>query len=645
MQFFRTFGGKLLAFFLCILSLSMAVAAGAGVVLMIDEDFYIRTEDEIYDDVIREPLISAGDDIIMAAIRAQFPKVMEDRGNLAFQVYDGNSAVLTTSKWLAENVGKEKTLYVEDFWVREHENYIDVVSDFYFDAADAQPGYVRYTIYYAMIPGFPKTDLYSLLFAVIHWGYALRYWVYPIGIVSLALAVSLFVVLMCVSARRPRTQALQPGVLHGVPFDLLLAVCVGLGAALTVAWGSVPYDSLLFVFGIPLGIVLVCIGLGLCMSIAARLKTKTLLRNTVLFYAARLVWRGVRCAARIVVRGVRWLWRQLGGIPLVWRTALLLFALTLAELFMLASGSVGIIAVFWVIEKLLVIPGVLYVAICLRKLQRGGEALAAGDLRYQTDAHGLCWDFRRHADNLNSIAVGMNAAVEERMKSERMKTELITNVSHDLKTPLTSVINYADLIAKEPCENARITEYAGVLTRQSDRLKRLIEDLVEASKASTGNLEVNLAPCDAAVFLTQAAGEYEQRLTDAKLTLVVKSPEVPLRILADGRRMWRIFDNLMNNICKYAQPGTRVYLTLEPMVDSAVITFKNTSRQQLDMTEEALMERFVRGDAARSSEGNGLGLSIARSMAELQGGSLRLFIDGDLFKAILVFPRLPDQSA
>ena len=219
-----------------------------------------------------------------------------------------------------------------------------------------------------------------------------------------------------------------------------------------------------------------------------------------------------------------------------------------------------------------------------------------------------------------------------------MKTELITNVSHDLKTPLTSILNYSGLIAAEPCENEKITEYARVLTRQSERLTRLIDDLVEASKASTGNLDVLLAPVEAQVLLGQASGEYTERLAAAGLELVTKMPEEPIRIMADGRRMWRIFDNLMNNVCKYALSGTRVYLSLEKMAESAVITFKNTSRAPLDISEEELLERFVRGDSARSSDGNGLGLSIARSLAELQGGKLRLHIDGDLFKAILVFP-------
>ena len=225
------------------------------------------------------------------------------------------------------------------------------------------------------------------------------------------------------------------------------------------------------------------------------------------------------------------------------------------------------------------------------------------------------------------------------MVSERMKTELITNVSHDLKTPLTSLINYSDLICRESCNNPRHGEYAEVLHRQSQRLRRLIDDLVEASKASSGNLEVNLSPCEAGVVLMQLAGEYSERLEGCGLQLVTSQASASgFRIMADGRRLWRVMDNLMNNICKYAMPGTRVYLELSREGNEAVFSFKNTSREQLNLSPRELMERFVRGDASRSSDGSGLGLSIARSLTELQGGKMELYCDGDLFKARLRFP-------
>jgi signal transduction histidine kinase len=227
--------------------------------------------------------------------------------------------------------------------------------------------------------------------------------------------------------------------------------------------------------------------------------------------------------------------------------------------------------------------------------------------------------------------------VNEKMRSERFKTELITNVSHDIKTPLTSIINYVDLIKKEEIGNETARQYIEVLDRQSGRLKKLVEDLVEASKASSGSLSVELVPCDVTVLLTQTLGEFEDKLNKRGLTPVVNTPEQPLRILADGRHLWRIFDNLMGNICKYALYGTRVYIDVKNEQGRAVITFRNISENQLNVSADELMERFVRGDKSRNTEGSGLGLSIAKSLAELQGGVMELNVDGDLVKASVIF--------
>ena len=223
------------------------------------------------------------------------------------------------------------------------------------------------------------------------------------------------------------------------------------------------------------------------------------------------------------------------------------------------------------------------------------------------------------------------------MKSEHFKSELITNVSHDIKTPLTSIVNYVDLLEKEELGNETAREYVAVLSRQSGKLKKLIDDLVEASKASAGVLPVHTERCELGVLLDQCAGEYGERLRAAALDLVVTKPETPVVILADGRHMWRILDNLLSNVLKYAMPGTRVYLSLTREGERAVVTLRNISRDPLNLSGEALMERFVRGDSSRNTEGSGLGLAIARSLAQLQGGELDLTVDGDLFKVTLRF--------
>ena len=252
----------------------------------------------------------------------------------------------------------------------------------------------------------------------------------------------------------------------------------------------------------------------------------------------------------------------------------------------------------------------------------------------------MFWEFKKHGENLNSISVGMAHAVDEKIKSERLKAELITNVSHDIKTPLTSIINYVDLLKKEDLHNETAEGYIKVLDRQSGRLKKLTEDLVEASKASTGNIAVNAQRTNVVELLNQSAGEYEERFEAAKLTPVITASAPDIPILADGRLLWRVFDNLLNNIIKYSQEGTRVYMNINEKNNLVTVAFKNISRDSLNISTDELMERFIRGDSARTSEGSGLGLSIARSLTELQGGRFDLLVDGDLFKAIIRFDKL-----
>ena len=252
----------------------------------------------------------------------------------------------------------------------------------------------------------------------------------------------------------------------------------------------------------------------------------------------------------------------------------------------------------------------------------------------------LFGEFRKNAAYLNSISDGVNNEVNERMKSESMKTELITNVSHDLKTPLTSIINYVDLLKKTEISDEKAREYIEVIDRQSQKLKKLSSDIVDASKAATGNMEIHKERTTLNVLLTQVAGEYDERLRQKCLQLVCTIPEEETAINADGKLLWRVFDNLMNNICKYAMGGTRVYLTLNNAGNTAEVVFRNISGEPLNISADELTERFVRGDSSRNTEGSGLGLSIAKSLTELMGGKFDISVDGDLFKAILTFNRI-----
>ena len=451
-------------------------------------------------------------------------------------------------------------------------------------------------------------------------------------LILLSIAELILFVFLARSAGRREDGTIETGWQERIPFDLYLALDCFAGALLCAVgveasrmyadYYTPPYDLAL----LGVAFLLAALVLGLWMTLCTRVKAGKWWRHTVTFYVLRFCW----AALRALGRGFR---KIVYAIPLIWRTVLGCCVVS-TLLFALASGRAG--------EMLLLTLFMLSIAACLfsaqlRKLQKEGEALAAGDLNAQVDTKWMYWDLKRHGENLNSIGGGMAIAVEKQLKSERLKTELITNVSHDIKTPLTSIINYADLLQHEHTDEQE-KEYLDVLRRQAFRLKKLTEDLVEASKAATGNLPVNAARCSMNELLSQVAGEYGERLAAAELTLVDVLPEKELFCCVDGALLWRVLDNLLSNICKYAQSGTRVYLTLEKSGGDAVVTFKNTSRAALNIPAEELMERFVRGDSARSTEGNGLGLSIARSLTELQGGTMALAIDGDLFKAILRFP-------
>ncbi|MCI8670098.1 MAG: HAMP domain-containing histidine kinase [Lachnospiraceae bacterium] len=250
--------------------------------------------------------------------------------------------------------------------------------------------------------------------------------------------------------------------------------------------------------------------------------------------------------------------------------------------------------------------------------------------------------------------IRLNEAVEQQMQSERLKTELITNVSHDIKTPVTSIINYVDLIKKENLKDETIKKYVEVIDRQSLRLKKLVMDVIEASKAATGNISPEMNPLDIRELLNQAIGEYEERLRQNRLEVVINTEKQPKQqdenmdgeeseawmVMADGDRLWRVFDNLLSNICKYSAKNTRVYIELQQLEKDFVIIFKNISKDRLNITEEELFERFVRGDASRHTEGSGLGLTIARSLTELMDGKLVIEIEGDMFRAKLSFKKI-----
>ena len=478
-----------------------------------------------------------------------------------------------------------------------------------------------------------SNEAYTMAENWINFAYEIRYTLILITIISIISAIILFIFLMCSAGRRKGIDTIVPNAIDNIPFDiflLLLLIIIIIEFTIPAQLYNISTIGVILLL-IVFGTINILLGLLACMTFATRCKLGGWWRNTVTYRILRFIVRLISKAHN----SIKYIFLN---TPLIGKTVLIIICLSLAEFVALASyRDRSTLALLWFLEKLVLVPAILFIVIGLRKLQTGGEKIAAGDLGYYVDTRYLFWDFKRHGENLNSISQGMSKAVDERMKSERLKTELITNVSHDIKTPLTSIINYVDLIKKEDIENKTLQEYISVLDRQSARLKKLTEDLVEASKASTGNMDVNRVRTEIGILLTQTVGEYEEKLKENDLELILKKPDDEIFIMADGRLLWRVFDNLMNNICKYAQPSTRAYINLDTEDHQAVITFRNISKYPLNISSDELLDRFIRGDSSRNTEGSGLGLSIAKSLTELQHGTLDLYVDGDLFKVILKF--------
>lgn len=461
----------------------------------------------------------------------------------------------------------------------------------------------------------------------------MKYSVYVILALSLTVFVASFVYLVSAAGHKKDQKQVQGSFLCKVPADLFTVICLvaesSLAVGISLLGNAGSPDNYVF-YAAAMFFLLLCGGwlaLGYLLDFAVRIKLGKWWRNTLIYKVLRSIYRG---------------WNKVGeNKSILWKGLAIFLGVNFLEvlIFVVFGVDYSKIMIVWFAEKAVILFAGGEILIQMKRLQEGGKHIAEGDLDYQIDTEHMLPALKEHAADLNRINEGVSKAVNEKMKSERFKTELITNVSHDIKTPLTSIINYVDLLEKEEIPNENAKEYLEVLERQSARLKKLIEDLIEASKASSGSLSVNLEKLEAGVFLVQTVGEFKEKTEKNKLDLQIKKPEEPIYIMADGRHFWRVIDNLMNNICKYAQPETRVYINLEQTGEKVQITFRNTSRYPLNISSEELMERFVRGDSSRNTEGNGLGLSIAGSLMELMHGKMQLFVDGDLFKVVLEFDR------
>lgn len=442
-----------------------------------------------------------------------------------------------------------------------------------------------------------------------------------------------------------------------IPFEIFLAGYLILlylvGAVLAKGLGH-SVIMLLRADRIAAGVIVLTIILALYIitaalftTIARRCKCKAFLEGLLTVKLIRLLLRGIRWLFRKISRGCEKISRSYeaalsGHRRLIIFASILFFVNALVLLFFVLMHEGAVLL------NLVIIAAEAFAGYQLLKYSAGAEKvlsvsrqIEAGDLQAKTDPSELKYNIKELGESLNRLGEGFSKAVDSSVRDERTKAELITNVSHDIKTPLTSIISYVDLLKNEKIESERAQDYIKVLDQKSQRLKQLIEDLIEVSKTNTGNIELERTNLDLAELLEQAVGEYEERMTGCGLEPVVNIQAEKTVIYADGRRVFRILDNLLNNATKYAQPGTRVYIDLFGQKEDGkniVLSIKNVSRERLNISAEELTERFVRGDRARHSEGSGLGLSIAKNLTELQDGTFALRIDGDLFTAEITFP-------
>ncbi len=601
---------KIIATFLITITFFGTIFMAGSVAVVYVTGGYEGTAEYAKERVAEDFLYNYAGDIGTVYLSGQDPFERYENANFWFEVFDDDGKLIGSNYNGGEYVALVKTPAVYSFTEKVDDD----------GTVHLEESYVTVTLYAKETP--TRTDHLSNAYWLINTAFNLQWLFVLLTVVGVILFFALATFLMCCAGRYAGEEKPRLNNFDKFPFDILTVGYLFVFLAEIGVLNVLYHRSIIFIFGFGIFFFVDFLLLLLyAYTIAARIKTGTLFTGTAVYK---------------IIKKLVYLLRR---IPLIWKTALVVSAIFMLEYIciILFQFDTSMQIFTWFISRCFIIPAVLLIAITFKRIQNGSKKIANGNIDYKINTDNMLFDFKQVGENLNNINRGMKKAVDEQMKSERFKTELITNVSHDIKTPLTSIINYVDLIKKEDCENEKIKEYTEVLDRQSSRLKKLVDDLVEASKASSGVLAVDMKPCEIGVLLSQTAGEYGEKLEKAGLELVLTKPETPVTVMADGRHLWRIFDNLMNNVCKYSLPSSRVYLTLEEQNGNAVVTFKNISKTPLNITSDELMERFVRGDSSRNTEGSGLGLSIAKSLTELQKGNFDLTVDGDLFKATLTF--------
>ena len=443
------------------------------------------------------------------------------------------------------------------------------------------------------------------------------------------------------AGRKPKDEEIHLNGFDRWYTEIAAGAVIGIWLAGTIISGTLIANSSLGYSHVVVTVIVICLICGTYtmawfligyLSLVRRIKAGTLWKNSLIRKV--LKWIGkcsgkladfARAFSRNTAEKIKVL--LVGGAFLFLQFLIIGCVFSGAGVFLLALMAVDVAVMIFAIRK----------ADGLDLIMDGLKKISDGELQYKIKTDTLTGKQKVMAEYINNIGSGLDAAVENSLKKERMQTELITNVSHDLKTPLTSIINYVDLMKRENPTDPKIQEYLRILDEKSQRLKVLTEDVVEASKASTGNIKLEMNDIDFVEMVQQVIGEFEEKFQEKNLTMMVHFTDEPSIIYADGQRMWRVLENVFGNVVKYAMEGTRVYAEISNRNKKVTFSLKNISAQPLNISADELTERFIRGDVARNTEGSGLGLSIAKSLTELQGGEFKLYLDGDLFKVMITF--------
>lgn len=660
-------------FLLLLVALVAGVAGGVAACYLADQGAYTLARGDLLEQGLQERCSSIADNVARAYTQEVFgspeeelpsylfeyaydgrwqlyPEYYDGKSNYRYEIRDASGKLLKTTYQGEESLcSQTSTVQVDSVLIAElHPTSIpgETVSplekgpDTVLEVADGDTFWYRktvdltYSVTGYVLKDMAYDDTFSQYATLVGAMYQYRFVLVVLVCVCLAALLCLTVYLLSAAGRRPDQEGIFLSPLDRVPGDLYLGILgTGFAGLLALFHQSFYWPGwITLVTGVGCLIVGGILVMAALLSLATRVKYGRgyWWRHSVIGFCLLTLLRG----SLYLLRGIRSVFRML---PVIWRWLLTGTAAALITLMCLnpVTSGLGMLIVLGMWTLLIVYP-----AWSLGKLREAARHMAQGNLQEKLDPTHLHGSFRQIAQDLNALGQGASRAVERQLKSERMKTELITNVSHDIKTPLTSIVNYVDLLQK-PHTPAEGEQYLEVLARQSQRLKKLTEDLVEMSKASSGSIPVNLAPVNVVELVNQALAEYEEKLARANLPVVLTAPQPEILVSADGRLFWRVMDNLLSNCVKYAQAGTRVYVDVVKYEKKVMISVKNISRTELNLPAEELMERFVRGDSARNTEGSGLGLHIAKTLMSLQKGKLNLVIDGDLFKAVLLFDCLP----